>query len=79
MKKVKLFALLLILVTVVANGSPRAWMPTGTICSSSNDPSLCVGGVDTGCTEWCENVGCVGWSNVSGTCGPQLCVCHGNF
>ena len=67
MKKVKVLALLVILVAVVASGSPGAWMPTGVLCGSSNDPSLCPDGVDAGCTDFCLTA-CDGFQNVTGTC-----------
>jgi hypothetical protein len=78
MKKVRLLALFVILIAVVANGSPRLFdVSTGLLCGGSNDPSLCPGGVDVGCSDFCDSV-CTDFTNVTGTCSPNgHCSCHG--
>ena len=75
MKKVKVLALLVILVAVVASGSPRAWMPTGFLCGSSDDPTLCPGGVDDFCTDFCVTA-CDGFQNITATC---VALVEGNY
>ncbi len=78
MKKVRFLVLFMILAAVVANGSPRMWdTHTGVLCGSSNDPSLCPGGVDEGCGAFCD-AACSGFINVTATCSPLgRCTCHG--
>ena len=79
MKKVRLLALLVILVAVVASGSPRPWISTEILCGSSSDPSLCPGGVDVGCTDFCVTT-CDRFTNVTGTCSSNgRCTCRGDF
>jgi hypothetical protein len=82
MKKVKLLALLVILVAVVASGSPRAWISTGALCGSSNDPALCPYGEDVGCTDFCATA-CDGWQDVTATCvavgAHYNCKCMGRL
>jgi hypothetical protein len=77
MKKVRLLVLSVILVAVVANGSPRRWIATGALCGFSNDPALCNGTEDTGCSNFCATA-CDGFINVTSDCSlPHRCTCHG--
>ena len=78
MKKVRLLALFVVLIAVVASGSPRIWdTSTGVLCASSNDPSLCPGGEDVGCSDFCSSA-CDGFINVTANCGALgRCTCHG--
>jgi hypothetical protein len=83
MKAVRLFALLLILVGVVASANAHSVaLTTGLICGSSNDPMYCdqTTGEDIGCTEFCEAT-CIDFTNVTGHCiahfGGYTCKCQG--
>jgi hypothetical protein len=77
MKELRVLTLSVILIAVVANGSSRRWDVTGLLCGGSNDPSLCPGGVDVGCTDFCDSV-CTDFTNVTGICSPNgRCSCHG--
>jgi hypothetical protein len=84
MKAVRLFALLLILVGVIASANAHSFaLTTGLLCGSSTDPTLCdqTTGDDIGCTDFCS-VSCDGFTNVTANCvsrigGGYKCVCHG--
>lgn len=83
MKALRLSALLLVLVGVVASASAHSFITTGILCGSSTDPTLCdqTTGDDIGCTDFCD-VQCSGFTNVSANCvarfgGGYKCVCHG--
>jgi hypothetical protein len=82
MKKLKLLVFLVLLVAVVANGTPRHHYSTHALCDTSNDPSLCMGGVDTGCHEYClGSANCSDWSIIHSAClaggDPWVCKCTG--
>ena len=84
MKAVRLFALLLILVGVIASANAHSFaLTTGLLCGSSTDPTLCdqTTGDDIGCTDFCS-VSSDGFTNVTANCvsrigGGYKCVCHG--
>ena len=84
MKALRLFALLLIVVGVVASASASSALSGGVLCGASNDPLLCdqTTGEDTGCSSFCDSA-CAGFTNVSDNClfrpafGDYVCRCHG--
>ena len=85
MKALRLFALLAILIGVVASANAHSFLTTGVICGSSNDPALCdqITGEDTGCSSFCD-AACFDYANVSDNCvaragGGYRCVCHGTI
>jgi hypothetical protein len=84
MKAAKFFALLLVVVGVVASASARSYDTIEILCGSSTDPSLCdqSTGDDIGCTDFCGAT-CSGFTNVTAACvarfgGGYKCVCHGD-
>jgi hypothetical protein len=86
MKALKVLALLLILVGVVADASARTAFLNGggILCGASNDPTLCdqTTGEDTGCSSFCS-AACAGFTDVVDNCvfrptfGDYVCRCHG--
>ena len=72
MRKLRLLALLSILIAVIAHGSTSHSSVLGeTRCDSSNSLGLCTGGQDTGCDAWCqgsEQCSYYGFTNVHGAC-----------
>jgi hypothetical protein len=81
MKKLRLLALLVVLIAVVANGSPHRWIETSFLCGSYMDPTLCEGSTDIGCDNFCPGTaGCDGFSNIHGTCTFNgTCRCTANL
>jgi hypothetical protein len=82
MKAVRLFALLLILVGVVA--SAHSFYSIELLCGSSTDSTLCdqTTGEDLACTEFCGAT-CTNFTNVTASCnvrfgGGYVCKCHGD-
>jgi hypothetical protein len=83
MKKIRLLALLTILMAVFVNGYAGGALDCTLRCDSNSDPSLCTDGEDTGCSEFCgSSAQCnyYGFYNVYGTCAAapaHRCVCRG--
>lgn len=85
MKALKLLALVLILIGVVANASAHTPFVNTieVLCGGSSDPTLCdqTTGEDLACTEFCD-ASCAGFTNVNAACVPRIggyrCVCHGD-
>jgi len=80
MKKVRLLALVVVLMAVFANSGQS--LNCELRCDSPSDPSLCTNGEDTGCDAYCAtSFQCefYGFTNVHGGCGgaSQMCVCRG--
>jgi hypothetical protein len=82
MKKVKFLVLLVLLIAVVATGMPHRQFSTHVLCDTSDDPSLCIGGHDTGCRDFClGSLNCSDFGTIHGACLPAganwVCKCTG--
>lgn len=84
MKKARLIALFLILVASMAQATLHYSAGTTNFrCDMSDDLGLCEGGMDTGCTEWCNNsTSCTDLQGdyggtITGSCtGTPVSRCH---